>query len=123
MPTVLVVEDSEATRQMVEHLLRMEGYETLSAGNGQEALKVLERERPDLVLLDVMMPEMDGLTFLGRLRQLDQWRKLPVIMMTARFDAKTVGRAEELGAGDFLVKARFSAEEMLQHIREQLRPN
>jgi len=123
MARILVVEDSEGARQMVSRLLEMDGYETVCVSNGVEALESLAQGPPaDLILLDVMMPEMDGLTFLSQIRENPTWKRLPVIMMTARLDAETQDRATVLGATDYLVKARFTADEMLKHIKRQLPP-
>jgi CheY-like chemotaxis protein len=98
--TILVVDDDPSIREVVASLLEMEGYAVLTASNGLEALRVLERQMPNLVLLDMRMPVMDGWTFARELhrRGLD----LPLLVLTASQDAHHW--AEQVGAEDFLEK-------------------
>jgi DNA-binding response OmpR family regulator len=117
MATVMVVDDTAVIRETVAKLLRQEGYKTVCAANGKEALAVFRDMTPDLVLLDVMMPEMNGMEFLQSLRQHPRGRALPVIMMTALSDDANQTLAEELGASDYLVKARFNVAEILDRVR------
>ena len=98
MSKVLVVEDSPASREVVMRILRREGYNVVGAANGVEGLDAVEMEDPDLVLLDVMMPEMDGLTMLEHLREDAVHRDLPVILLTALSDEQRLQRARQLGA-------------------------
>ena len=113
MPTVMVVDDVDVMRDVLARLLKREGYRTLTAGSGHEAMDVLEHSRdpghapPDLILLDVKMPDIDGLDLLERLHGDPQWRDTPVIMLTAVSDTKAINRAEQLGAKAYLVKAAF----------------
>jgi CheY-like chemotaxis protein len=86
MAMVMVVDDTAVIREAVARLLRREGFETICAANGKEALDKLKLNQPDLVLLDIMMPEMDGLHCLQELRSDPRWETLPVIMMTALCD-------------------------------------
>jgi CheY-like chemotaxis protein len=117
MPTVMVVDDASLTRETLTRVLRREGYATTSAATGREALHLIEEQQPDLVLLDVMMPDVDGLELLEKLQNNPQWRALPVIMLTAASDTHTIRRAEQLGAKEYLVKAAFSLQEMLEHVK------
>jgi CheY-like chemotaxis protein len=116
----MVVDDTKIIRDAVSRLLRHEGYETVCAANGREALDEFHKTPPDLVLLDIMMPVMDGMEFLQLLRNDPQGRALPVIMMSALADDTNQSRASELGASEFLVKTRFSADVMLERIRHWL---
>ena len=124
MPTVMVVDDVDVMRDVLARLLKREGYQTLTAGSGHEALEVLEhstnpgREPPDLILLDVKMPDIDGLDLLERLHEDVRWRNVPVIMLTAVSDTHSVHRAEQLGAKAYLVKAAFSVAEMMSHVKK-----
>ncbi len=118
MPTIMVVDDTASAREMLARLLRREGYQTVTANNGKEALDSLSQTHPDLILLDVAMPELDGLSFLEILHDNPEWRSLPVIMMTAVSDTHCIRRAEQLGAKEYLVKATFSIVEMLDHVRK-----
>src|SRR5688572_6707495 len=116
MSTVLVVEDSPAAREVVMRILRREGYDVIGASNGLEALDSIHDRHPDLVLLDVMMPEMDGMSVLARLRQDAETADLPVILITALSDEKRMNRARELGARDYLVKSQFSYDDLLDRV-------
>jgi CheY-like chemotaxis protein len=115
----MVVDDAELTRDTLTRVLRREGYSTVPACSGQEALDTLnkDRELPDLILLDINMPEVDGLELLEKLHDHPQWRALPVIMLTAAADTHTIHRAEQLGAKQYMVKAAFSLHEMLHHVK------
>lgn len=118
MPTVLLVDDAELTRNILSKLLDKEGYATLTAANGTEALHVLwDHPRPDLIVLDVNMPDMDGLDLLQVLHENPQWQAIPVVMLTAACDTASVNRAKQLGAREYLVKAACSAREMLGAVR------
>jgi len=124
MPTVMVVDDVDVMRDVLARLLKREGYKTLTAGSGTEAIDVLEHSRdpghspPDLILLDVKMPDIDGLDLLERLHGDPRWKDTPVIMLTAVSDTHAVHRAEQLGAKAYLVKAAFSVAEMMNHVKK-----
>lgn len=117
MSTVLVIDDEARTREALTRLLAREGYQTVTAGDGAEALRALESATPDVILLDLMMPGMDGLELLEALRRHPQWKALPVVVLTALSDTHTVNRARQLGAKEYLVKATFSLAEMLEHVK------
>ena len=117
MSTVLVVDDEAGARKTLMRLLAREGYETVGAGDGRQALQSLESKTPDVILLDLMMPEMDGLELLEALQAHPQWKALPVVVLTALSDTHTVNRAQQLGAKAYLVKATFSFAEMLDHVK------
>ena len=85
--TILVVDDESAIRDLIVAVLEDEGYRAIGAGSGRRALELIAVEAPDLVLMDIMMPEMDGQEALRRLRQLERSAPLPVILMSAAFTA------------------------------------
>jgi len=118
MSTVLVVEDSPVAREVVMKILQREGYDVVGACNGVEAMDFLhsDADTPDLVLLDVMMPEMDGITMLQELRDEPQYKELPVILLTALSDEGRMKRARELGVSEYLVKTRFSYDELVDQV-------
>jgi CheY-like chemotaxis protein len=101
---ILVVDDVEENCAVLERRLRRQGYDVATAVNGRDALDRLGRERFDLVLLDVMMPEMDGYEVLERLKASPEWRNIPVIMISALDDLSSVVRCIERGAEDYLAK-------------------
>ncbi len=101
---ILVVDDEERVREMLGFRLKLFGYEVLEASNGEEALEVATREKPDLVLLDIMMPGMDGFQVCSRLKRNEETKDIPVVILTAKADAKDVTRAVNSGAADYVVK-------------------
>ena len=118
MPTILVVDDESSARNAIVRLLKHEGYEVTGAENGRAALDALGVGIPDLILLDLMMPELDGLEMLESLQKDARWKTLPVVVLTAMSDIHTIRRAEQLGAREYLVKATFSLADMLGHVRK-----
>jgi DNA-binding response OmpR family regulator len=115
--TILVVDDHANMRLLIEDYLSEQGYKVLTASDGNQALIVSRRERPDLILLDVMMPGLDGLSFMRSFRQESN---TPIILVTARIEEtdKVVGL--ELGADDYVTKP-FSMKELHARIRAVLR--
>jgi DNA-binding response OmpR family regulator len=123
MPEILIVEDDAAVRDVVEHALSREGLETRTAASGEEALGSLEGYGFDLVVLDVMMPGMDGITLCREIRAGavgERNRDVPVIMLTARDDETSVIVGLEVGADDYVTKP-FSPRELVSRVRAHLR--
>lgn len=118
--TILVVDDEEPIQELLKFNLENEGYNVLTAFDGPAALKIIEEKRPDLVVLDVMLPGMDGLEVCNQLRQNPKFRDLPVIMLTAKGEEIDKVLGLELGADDYLTKP-FSPRELLARIRARLR--
>ena len=116
---ILVVDDEIYIVHILEFSLTMEGYGVLTASDGQEALRLIESERPDLVVLDIMMPRLDGYEVCRRLRQDEQFKELPVILLSAK--GRPVDREAGLkaGADDYITKP-FSPRKLLEKIRELL---
>ena len=98
----MVVDDDPNTVGLLQEFLRAKGYEVLTAGDGVEALRKVKEERPHVILLDVKMPEMDGLEVLRRLREID--REVGVIMITVMDEQEIAREAMALGAFDYIVK-------------------
>ncbi|MBX6391467.1 MAG: response regulator transcription factor [Frankia sp.] len=111
---VLVVDDDAAVRQSLERSLRFEGYEVATAADGAAALDLIARDRPDIVVLDVMMPRMDGLEACRQLRA--RGDDLPVLMLTARDGLADRVSGLDVGADDYLVKP-FALEELFARLR------
>lgn len=123
MSKILVVDDHGDTRNPLVRLLQMEGYSVEGAADANEALAAAERLDPDLILLDLMIPPMDGLTFLSLLRGNPKNAQTPVIVVSGLSDAQTISKARELGVKEHLVKTQFTTEQLMgaihQHIRGQ----
>ena len=115
--TILVVDDAESLRTMVKSYLTQEGYRVVTAANGREALFVARQERPDLILLDLMMPEMGGFEFITAH---NRDGNAPVIILTAKIEESDKVLGLELGADDYLTKP-FSLRELTARIRAVLR--
>jgi len=103
-PKILIVDDEPFNVDYLEQELEDLGFETLSAGDGQEALEMVASEAPDLILLDIMMPVMDGFSVLARLKEHEVWRDIPVIVISATNGMESVVKGIELGAEDYLPK-------------------
>ncbi len=116
MPTVLIVDDELSIRQTLGKLLRCHGYQTLLAADAYCAMGMAQKNCPDLILLDVQIPPMDGLTFLMLLRQEPRVHEIPVILLTGLSDDNTVNRAKDLGVKAHLVKGMYRPDELLATI-------
>lgn len=115
--TILAADDDPQLLRLVTRTLQLEGYEVLAASDGQQALSLIESHAPDAVLLDVMMPKMDGFTVCQRVRE---FSLVPIIIVTARGQDQDKIRGLDLGADDYLIKP-FSVDELLARIRAVLR--
>lgn len=117
---ILVVDDMPIFRDPIAASLHLAGFDTLRASNGKEALAMVKSRRPDLILLDIAMPEMDGLTFLENLRETDDFSATPVILLTAIAEKRYIVKARALGANDYMLKSRFRFKDLLERIHRHL---
>ncbi|NOX61868.1 MAG: response regulator transcription factor [Chloroflexi bacterium] len=115
--TILIVDDAKNLRLMVAGYLEQEGFRTITAANGREALQIIESEEPDLIILDLMMPQMGGYDFL---REYAPHHSTPIIVLTARLEEKDKVKGLELGADDYVTKP-FSMRELTARVRAVLR--
>lgn len=115
-PKVLIADDEPALRSLLKTNLSFEGFETLTASNGEEALRVIREEAPDVVLLDVMMPVLDGWQVLEELSKSDN-RHTRVILVTAKADSEAQLQGWELGCDEYLTKP-FDLDDMIERIVE-----
>jgi adenylate cyclase len=116
---ILIVEDTPANIQTLTATLKERGYQISVATNGRQALEVVARVQPDLILLDVMMPEMDGFETCRQLKASGQWRHIPIIFLTAKTDTADIVKGFELGAVDYVAKP-FNAHELLARVNTHL---
>ena len=117
-PAVLVIDDERRYRELLDMNLTRRGYRVLLASDGLSGLNLLELEAPDLVVLDVMLPDMDGYEVCRRIRE---YSSVPIIMLTAKSESSDVVRGLESGADDYVVKP-FNPKELVARIRTRLRP-
>ena len=115
--TILTADDDPQLLRLVSRNLQLDGYDVLTAADGQQALELIEARTPDLVLLDVMMPRLDGFSVCQRVRE---FSSVPIIILTARGNDQDKIRGLDLGADDYLTKP-FSVEELLARVRAVLR--
>ncbi|MBQ6130102.1 response regulator [Candidatus Saccharibacteria bacterium] len=118
MAKIMVVEDDQSLREIYSIRLTAEGFEVVSAGDGEEALAVAVKERPDLVLSDVMMPKISGFDMLDILRSTPETKDIKVIMMTALSSDDQRKRGESLGADKYLVKSQVGIEDVIAAVHE-----
>jgi len=119
-PHVLVVEDEDSLATLLQYNLQKEGYDVALAGDGEEALLLVDERLPDLIVLDWMLPKISGIEVCRRLRQRNETRNVPIIMLTARGEESDRVRGLDTGADDFVVKP-FSMTELSARIRAVLR--
>jgi|UniRef100_A0A7V3RIE6 DNA-binding response OmpR family regulator len=114
---ILVIDDEEDILEFVERVLRDEGYNVFKAKDAKQGLAILQSEKIDLILLDIMLPEIDGWQFMQMLKSEERLKKIPVAMLTARVDAydKIIGLKE--GAVDYICKP-FTADQLLKRIND-----
>jgi DNA-binding response OmpR family regulator len=115
---VLLVEDDPATRGHTRIILEKAGWKVIEAANGKIALESMERERPSLILLDLMMPEMDGFEFSQRVRKRYEWRSIPIVVMTARDLSNEDRRRLNWHVESILQKSGDSREMILAQVRD-----
>ncbi|MBR2841242.1 response regulator [Candidatus Saccharibacteria bacterium] len=120
MSKIMVVEDDASLREIYSIRITAEGYEVVSAGDGEEALAMAVREKPDLILSDVMMPKISGFDMLDILRSTPETAKIKVVMMTALSADDQRARGERLGADRYLVKSQVGIEDVINTIHEVL---
>ena len=118
-PTILVADDEEDLRELVTYRLTRSGYKVIGAGDGLQALELAAERTPDLMVLDVMMPKLDGYELTRRVRAEAALRSIPVILLTARSQESDIDRGFEVGADDYLKKP-FNPDELVARVRAVL---
>jgi two-component system phosphate regulon response regulator PhoB len=119
-PHILVVEDEDSLATLLQYNLQKEGYDVALAGDGEEALLLVDERLPDLIVLDWMLPKVSGIEVCRRLRQRNETRNVPIVMLTARGEETDRVRGLDTGADDYVVKP-FSMTELTARIRAVLR--
>lgn len=119
---ILIIEDDHALRQVLADRLFEEGFEVITAENGEEGLSQAISTRPSIILLDIFMPKMDGVTMLGKLRRVDEWgRNAYVMVITNSADAATIATIAGFGNTEFLIKSDWGLEDIVTRIKELLK--
>ena len=118
--TILFIEDESALQKTFGEILKQEGYEMISALDGEIGLRLAETKKPDLILLDLILPKIHGFEVLKRLKHAEGTKKIPVIVLTNLEGMRDVDMALEIGATTYLVKAQYSLEEVVEKIKKAL---
>ena len=113
---VLIVEDDNFVAEVYSTKLLEMGHEVQIAQNGEEGLKMVSEGKPDLVLLDIIMPVMGGIEMLGELKKKDEWKQIPVILLTNVGEKESVQKVRNLGVQDYLIKSHFTPAEVIEKI-------
>jgi DNA-binding response OmpR family regulator len=119
MTKILIVEDDPTTVQLIEFLLKKNDFDVFIAHNGVEALELSKKEKADLILMDVMMPKMDGIEAIERLKKDETTRDIPILILSALGQEMDVMRGLQAGASGYVVKP-FSPKELLDEIKAKL---
>lgn len=118
---VLVVEDDRVLRKVVADHLKLDGFHVVEAEDGEAGLSLALSEHPDVTLLDVVMPKMDGMTVLERIRENEWGKNAKIIMLTNLSDTEKISQAQEKGVSDYLVKADWDIQSIIEKVKEKAR--
>ena len=120
MAKILFIEDDPLLVKIYSTRLSQDGFEVLSAENGEAGLQVAETQVPDLIVLDIMMPRLDGFSVLEKLRTSEKTKNTPILVYSNLGQEDETARAKKMGATDFIIKANLSPTEMIAKIKEYL---
>ena len=118
---ILLVEDEEIMISLLKRKLTSEGYEISVARDGEEGLKVMRKTKPDLILLDIVMPKMGGFEVMEKMQKDKELKKIPVIVISNSGQPVELDKAQALGAKDWLIKTEFDPQEVVEKIKKQLK--
>lgn len=118
-PVILIVDDDAVLLESIADLLSLSDFDVLTASNGAEALQILQSRRPDCIISDVMMPELDGYGLLEAIRNHDRWSTIPVILITA-YDKSYANRSDDAVAPDALLSKPFDVDQLITIIRDNI---
>lgn len=116
--TILLVEDDEMLHTMYTQKFTKEGYEVLSGYNGAEGIQMAEEHQPAIILLDIIMPKMDGFVALKKLKKNEATKDIPVILLTNLGQEEDIRKGKELGAADYFIKANHTPQEVVDKVKE-----
>lgn len=121
MPKILIIEDDSVFQQTIGEFLRTEGFEVFSAVDGEEGIRLTQKESPDLVLLDIILPKKNGYEVITELKKDPATKNIPIMLLTNLGGIQDVERALGLGATTYLVKSDYKLEEVVEKIKEILK--
>ena len=120
MKKILFIEDESALQKTVGEVLKQEGYQMVSALDGQVGLRLAQTQKPDLILLDLVMPKLSGFEVLKQLKQDENTKTIPVIILTNLEEMEHIEKIVQLGAAGYLVKSNYSLSEIVEKIKKNL---
>jgi len=120
MKKVLIVEDEDLIIDLLKKKLLQENYDVLTAHDGEEGLKVLRETKPDIVLLDIIMPKKNGYEVMEEMNKDPELKKIPVIIISNSGQPVELDKAKEMGAKDWLIKTEFDPQEVVEKVRKQI---
>ncbi len=120
MKKILFIEDELILQKTFTNLLQNEGYEIISALDGKTGLQLAKEKKPDLILLDLVLPKMHGFDVFKKIKEDEETKNIPIIVLTNLEEIKDIEKALELGATTYLVKARYTLEEVVEKIKKTL---
>lgn len=118
---ILLIEDEEMLANMYQVKFQNDGFQLVKAANGEEGLTLADKEKPDMILLDVIMPKMDGFTVLKRLKENEGTKNIPVLLLTNLGQDEDIKKGNELGAVGYLVKANITPSEVVAKVKETMK--
>jgi len=118
--TILIVEDELNLLDVLRDEFVAAGFKVIKAANGEEGLNAVMTEHPDIMLVDILMPKMDGIAMLKKIRAIENGKKIPAIILTNLNDSETITHALEQGAYDFLVKSDWVPKALVKRVKEKL---
>jgi DNA-binding response OmpR family regulator len=122
MKKVLVIEDEQLIADLLQRKLQGEGYYALVARDGEKGLEAIKKERPDLVLLDILLPRMNGFEVLAEIKKDKTFADTPFIIISNSGQTTEIDRAKEVGVKDWLIKTEFDPKEVVDKVRRQIGP-
>lgn len=117
---ILLVEDEEIMINLLQKKLVQEGYEVLIARNGEEGLSMMKEVKPDIILLDIIMPKMSGFEVMEEMRKDTELKKIPIVVISNSGQPVELDKAKELGARDWLIKTEFDPQEVIEKVIRQI---
>jgi DNA-binding response OmpR family regulator len=118
---ILIVEDDKFVRELISHKLTEEKFEVSSVKDGEEGVAKVESEKPDLVLLDLILPGIDGFEVISRIRKNPDIESIPIVILSNLGEKNDVDRGIKLGANDYMIKAHFTPKEIVEKVRSILK--
>ncbi len=118
---ILIIEDEKSVSDMYKTHLENKGYQIAVSSNGKEGMELAKKEKPDLILLDIILPQKDGFTVLGKLKADKSTKKIPIVLLTNLGQDDDKKRGKDLGARDYLIKANLTPSQIGEKIKEYLK--